>query len=317
MKLSIIIPIYKAERWIGRCLDSIFSQGTDESEYEVVCVIDGSPDNSANIVRKYQKSHGNIALVEQENQGVSVARNNGIMRAWGDFVAFVDADDCLHHGALPSLLNYLKINIDNLIVFRAFCKDYEWYPWVNQFHHGDAVGVKEAISKGFLHGSVWGCCYRRDFLLKNNILFPDNISNGEDTFFFLICMYFTGTIRFIDLHLYDVIEENFSLSRTYNRKRIDGIIRGLKKLDMVLCQYPIIQEKIFVLQYIRYTWLSGLISTAQQTKGIGYFYLAKSGVSRTTKFKIDNNITYMRKKMLILRKSLFLFYVLSWLKHKI
>lgn len=90
--LSIIVPIYNAEKYIEECLNSCLAQDIDSSDYEIVCVNDGSEDNSLDILKKYEKSH-NIVVVDQKNAGVSSARNKGLLSAKGDFVWFVDSDD--------------------------------------------------------------------------------------------------------------------------------------------------------------------------------------------------------------------------------
>ena len=93
MKLSIIIPFYKVERYIAECLDSVFAQDIPESEYEVICVNDCSPDGSRAIVLEYQKKHKNLVIIEHEkNMMLGAARNTGLRAAKGDFVWFIDSE---------------------------------------------------------------------------------------------------------------------------------------------------------------------------------------------------------------------------------
>ena len=75
--LSVIIPIYKVEPYIERCLRSLLNQDLSKEDYEIICVNDGSPDNCREIVKRLQKEFENIILIDQENQGVSIARNKG------------------------------------------------------------------------------------------------------------------------------------------------------------------------------------------------------------------------------------------------
>ena len=77
-RLSIIIPIYKVEDYVERCLSSLLNQNLDHDQYEIICINDGSPDRSGEIVKNLMKSFSNIHIIEQENKGVSIARNNGI-----------------------------------------------------------------------------------------------------------------------------------------------------------------------------------------------------------------------------------------------
>ena len=93
MKLSIIVPAYKVESYIERCIRSLEDQNLPKEEYEIIVVNDGSPDRCGEIVEGLQKEFSNIVLINQENQGVSMARNNGIARARGKYIMPVDPDD--------------------------------------------------------------------------------------------------------------------------------------------------------------------------------------------------------------------------------
>ena len=239
MKLSIIIPIYKAEKWISRCLNSIYTQEVDNDEFEVVCVIDGSPDKSLEIVKQFQILHNNIILIVQKNQGVSVARNQGIEASSGEYLMFMDADDALFDNTLPSLLGKLNNDASDIIICRAFTGSYEWVPWCNLFNDGDVLNPVDAVRSGYLRGCVWGGCYRRVTIDDNNIRFIAGVSNGEDSLFFMTCMYFAQRICFNNIILYNVIEEGNSLSRTYSKKKIDEIIGYFPKLEELLNRLPL------------------------------------------------------------------------------
>lgn len=91
MRLSIIIPVYKAEKYLAECLDSIFCQNVPD--IEVITVNDGSPDRSLNILRDYERRYPSLRVIDQPNQGVSVARNAGLNVATGEYIMFVDPDD--------------------------------------------------------------------------------------------------------------------------------------------------------------------------------------------------------------------------------
>src|SRR5690606_24149359 len=93
LRLSIIIPMYNVEPYIERCLSSLQDQDIPMEEYEIICINDGSPDNSREVVIRFQRQNKNIILIDQSNQGVSKARNNGINVARGKYLLFVDPDD--------------------------------------------------------------------------------------------------------------------------------------------------------------------------------------------------------------------------------
>ena len=105
MKLSIIVPVYNVEKYIRLCMESIFKQGLDENDYEVIIVNDGTPDKSMEMITDIIVAHQNIHVINQENQGLSVARNNGIAAAKGEYIQFLDSDDLLIDNSLPYLIN--------------------------------------------------------------------------------------------------------------------------------------------------------------------------------------------------------------------
>ena len=91
VKVSIIVPVYNVEKYLRKCLDSLVNQTL--KDIEIICINDGSTDDSLNILQEYAREHHNVVVIDQENQGVSIARNNGINKAQGDYIGFVDPDD--------------------------------------------------------------------------------------------------------------------------------------------------------------------------------------------------------------------------------
>lgn len=122
--LSIIVPVYNVEKYLAECLDSIVSQDT-KYNYEVICVDDGSPDNSIDILYEYQKKYKCIRIIRQENRGFSGARNRGIDEAIGKYIMFVDSDD------------RIEPNMFQLLMDKAIESDYDivgcgFYTFVNR-----------------------------------------------------------------------------------------------------------------------------------------------------------------------------------------
>lgn len=103
MFLSVVIPVYNCEPYLPECLDSLLDQDLDRSEYEIICVNDGSTDGSLAILRRYADREQNVKVLEQTNQGVCSARNHGMDEAKGDYVWFVDADDFIQRNILGKL----------------------------------------------------------------------------------------------------------------------------------------------------------------------------------------------------------------------
>ena len=101
MILSIIIPIYNVEQFIAQCIESIYSQHFPLERFEVIAVNDGTPDHSMDIVKRFAAKYSNLQIINQENKGLSVARNTGMQYAKGDYVWFIDSDDWLS-GTMPT-----------------------------------------------------------------------------------------------------------------------------------------------------------------------------------------------------------------------
>ena len=112
MKYSIIVPAYNTEKYIDKCLKSIFSN--TYKNFEVIIVNDGSTDKTEDIINKYIKKYDNIIYIKQKNMGLSLARNNGVKKATGDYLLFIDSDDYVE----KNLLENINKDIGDLDVLR-------------------------------------------------------------------------------------------------------------------------------------------------------------------------------------------------------
>ena len=106
IRLSIVIPVCNLENYIAETLDSCLAQDILPEEYEIICIDDGSKDNSLAVLNHYAQTHSNIIVHTKENGGVSSARNKGIELAQGQYIWFVDGDDLIAENALGTLLRY-------------------------------------------------------------------------------------------------------------------------------------------------------------------------------------------------------------------
>ena len=115
--LSIVIPIYNAEKYLEECLESVINQEVLSGKYEIICIDDGSTDNSNLILEKYNKQIDNLTVFHQNNSGVSVARNRGLELAKGTYIWFVDADDFTSKNAIELLLQIIREDSFDRVVF--------------------------------------------------------------------------------------------------------------------------------------------------------------------------------------------------------
>ena len=190
-KVSIIVPVYNAERFISACIDSIINQSY--TNIELILVIDGSPDNSASICYKYEKKDKRVIVIEKENGGVSSARNVGILKATGDYISFVDADDEI----APTMIEKMMACIKKIHGDLCIC-GFEVKGANNVLNDTESlVRLPEIINKETLiqaiidtskkriMGYALRCLYRRNVIIDNSIIFPEKIKISEDYMFFL------------------------------------------------------------------------------------------------------------------------------------
>ena len=108
MDLSIVIPVYNTEKFIRKCLDSLCSQQIPADRYEIIVVNDGTKDKAIPIVREFIAKYSNIRLIEQENQGLSVARNTGLKKSRGKYIWFFDSDDWARPNSIQAILSHIE-----------------------------------------------------------------------------------------------------------------------------------------------------------------------------------------------------------------
>lgn len=180
MKLSIIVPVYNVEQYIRPCVESIFRQELDDADFEVILVNDGTPDNSFGVIRDIINSHSNIRVVEQDNQGLSAARNTGMDEAIGDYLLFLDSDDLLVDNSIRFLVDMLVDNTVDLLV-AEFVKMTNAEIANNSIKSEKGIYSIKSGSDIFLNDFdprqcyVWRTLYRKEFLVRNNITFIPGI----------------------------------------------------------------------------------------------------------------------------------------------
>ena len=160
--ISVIVPVYNVEKYLEECLDSI--QNQTYSDIEVILVNDGSLDNSKDICEKYCKEDNRFKLINQANQGQSVARNHGVAASTGEFIAFVDSDDIIRQDYLEVLIRYMSEEVDIVeSQFTVHKKEFfnENYKEINVIFEGDSEEAVKAVSKHVLSVNPVTKLYRR------------------------------------------------------------------------------------------------------------------------------------------------------------
>lgn len=217
--ISLIIPFYNVERYIGQCLESVYNQDIPEEDYEVICVNDASPDNSREIVLEYQKKHKNLILVEHEiNKKLGSARNTGRAIATGKYIWNIDSDDKIHPMILSTILDYCeRFDLDILIFnfYHLYSNNQisnKAYPFIDSSVENGISFIKKYCIGNFAEISpIWTQIYKKDFLEVNDIFSPP-INMGEDVPFSLKSLLLAHRIKSIVETCYVYRVNEFSLT---------------------------------------------------------------------------------------------------------
>lgn len=210
-EVSIIIPIYNGEKYIKRCLDSVINQ--TYKNIEIICINDGSEDNSLKILKEYKDLDNRIVIIDKENAGVSSARNDGIMRSRGEYITFVDVDDWLELDAIESL--YRTLIEKNVDVVRAnYYRNFKYninssignlYELSNKLLSTNQDDFANLVIDRLLDGRI--PCYvvllliKKEYILKTS-LFRRDVQLMEDTIFYNELFSNISNIFFMDKPIY-------------------------------------------------------------------------------------------------------------------
>ena len=193
VEISVVIPVYNVEEFLGECLDSIVNQTF--KDIEIICVNDGSPDNSLEILKEYSARDDRFIVIDQENGGHAVASNRGIDIAKGKYLFLMDSDDILDLNALEHTYNVAEEKNVDFVIFQAINYYMDKNELVEAENYSmnalaDFVGdrvfnwreVKDFAFK--ITVTPWSKLYNREFIIKNNIRFPKGLVFDDNVFFF-------------------------------------------------------------------------------------------------------------------------------------
>ena len=280
IKLSYIVPVYNGEKYLGRCLDSLYAQGLDESAFEVLCVDDCSIDNSVSILNDYAKCHTNIRLIlHDDNKCTSNSCNEGLQVVEGEYVCFLGQDDWWEEGWGDKLVriaddeqldilpfNYNRVNADGTMILSAVevfknSRVLDGEKFVKTYFN-DTIGI-------YLLGYEWRAIYRRQYLLDNNIVFPKDML-FEDTTFMFKAIWNAQRIQSISDYIYNYRINNKSV--TNFAQRYKGYLTyefSFKTSEEILSLAEVIQDE-HIAEQLRKTALRSL-------KSFGYKIIPMSG----------------------------------------
>jgi len=265
-KVSVVIPVYNAQKYITACIDSVLKQTLQD--FEIICVDDGSGDDSDSIVREYAKTDDRFVLFSQTNKGVSAARNIGLANARGEYIYFLDSDDYIEPDTLETACHILDAKQLDIVYFDTFAFGEEGIPqedvaaknrYYARNHAYSAVYSGKNLLYKMLENKeyscpVWKQVVRKDFLQKNHVQFFDGIIH-EDELYTLQTMLLaervacipktlhhrrlrkdsimTSSVEFDSVYGYFICVKEayaFLLQRGYNQKELNEFLSFLKRL---------------------------------------------------------------------------------------
>lgn len=202
--ISIIIPLYNTEKYIGECLESIIDPEVPSCTYEIIVIDDGSTDKSGEIVQAFIEHQKNIRLFRQENQGVSRARMNGIRQAEGEYIWFIDSDDLLSQGALPRIIRSIEEESVDVFIHPLLLL----YEDGRQKIHNEEQCTQGGTMPGkiFLQRHPVSICppqfvFRKELCLNPYLFFPEGVRH-EDEYFCRVLQYIAPKVSVSDIPLY-------------------------------------------------------------------------------------------------------------------
>jgi glycosyltransferase involved in cell wall biosynthesis len=202
-KISVIIPVYNTEKYLSQCLDSVLTQTFQD--FEVICVNDGSPDNSATILEEYAKKDKRIRNSTQNNQGLSMARNNGMEQARGEYICFLDSDDFYDKDFLSALYTKaVETSADIVMTNTRYVNENDSTPTNLATQMLDQFADRIKILP---HGGVWDKIYKATLLKERHLRFPAGLY-FEDNIFTVQALFYAAKMVVIDGPCYNYVSND-------------------------------------------------------------------------------------------------------------
>ena len=267
MKLSIIVPVYNVKEYLAKCLDSLISQDLPQETYEIIVVNDGSTDISGEIAEEYSKKYSNIILINQENQGLSGARNTGIASARGEYVQFVDSDDYLEKDVLGGLLkqiedyklDVLRFKYQNVRINSS--NNYEVFqPYKQSNFLFDDYSKEPIDGLDFLNKRFGTACYAVMFLIKRELLADCQFKSGiyfEDTEWAPRMLMTARRVASTDTIVYNYLMREGSITKAINKDKQRKVVEDkIKLVDSLIEHQKDLVDKSWFKRMIAATVLS-------------------------------------------------------------
>ncbi len=252
VKVSVIVPVYNVEKYLRQCLDSICAQTL--SDIEIICVNDGSTDSSLEILNEYKEADERFLVISQENQYASVARNNGMKHATGEYLVFWDSDDFFEETALEKMYEQAKKCDADVCVCGAnrYFEEQDMLVKASIYVREEYVPAEVFNIKtnpdyilNFTNESGWNKMFRRSFMEEKNIDFLP-VRNGEDVYMVMRALCLAGSITTVGERLVTYrVNQKSNLVGTMYKTPLDPFI-AWEKTAKSLKEAEVFPERSFV-----------------------------------------------------------------------
>lgn len=252
--ISVIVPIYNAEKYMEKCVKSIMMQ--TYTKIEIILIDDGSRDNSSKICDKLAKEDTRIRVIHKENEGVASARNAGIHLSKGEFITFVDSDDWIEKDFIETLYNTLERNKVDVVRGNYYREGKNKTLESGRMNNFENIKIQEEddelrkeLLKSILNGSllsyVWLLLIKKKLLIEKKIQFKRNISFMEDTMFYLEIVATKASMYIINKSIYHYNNNLQSASKSLGnaQKNILNILNVNKEMNIILNKYDVANKK--------------------------------------------------------------------------
>lgn len=232
VKLSIVVPIYKVESYLCKCVDSLLNQDLLKEEYEIILVDDGSPDCCPAICDEYAKAHDNVKVIHRKNGGLSAARNSGIKVAQGRYVQFVDSDDYLEPNVLKTLVEKMEIDDLDILRFNYQIVNDRYVVFEPNKVSKPFVDYLDEVCNGlvFLTERLGFGCYAWQFILRRELLQDCVFKEGvyfEDIDWTPRLLLKASRVNSTDLIVYDYLIREGSITQSVDQKKKKKVLDDL------------------------------------------------------------------------------------------
>ena len=230
--VSVVVPVYNVEKYLSQCLDSIVSQ--TYKNLEIICVNDGSTDQSGLILEEYKLRDSRVKVITQQNQGLAAARNTGLRHVTGDLVVFVDSDDWLDNSAVESTYKCFENQDVDFVCFGTMCR-YEGNSQKDRYGHvysQDEIKDIGGLWMILASPTAWAKVYRAEFLKKNQLLFPTGLYY-EDFPFYWSCISYARKVALSPKVLYNYRIRDDSIMGVTKAKKPGMAIHHLYGLQKI------------------------------------------------------------------------------------